>query len=96
MTRVALTRDALGQLEELIATRSLPEETRGRVARSIQPLRDFPELGAELGGSFTGRRFLLGPWRWMVIIYRHYPESDLVAVLAIVDGRSSTSPLANR
>lgn len=96
MARVALTRDAIAQLDELIASRSLPESTRARVGRSLQPLREFPELGSELGGGFAGRRFLLGPWRWMVIVYRYYPESDLVAVLAVVDGRSSTSPLANR
>ena len=59
-------------------------------------LEEFPELGAPLGGSFEGRRFLLGPWRWMIVVYRFDSQRDLVAVLAIVDGRTSTSPSANR
>jgi hypothetical protein len=32
----------------------------------------------------------------MIVVYRHYTERDLVAVLAIIDGRASISPLANR
>ena len=50
----------------------------------------------KLGGTFALRRFLLGPWRWMIVIYRFYPERDLVAILAIADGRTSTPPTAHR
>lgn len=96
MARVVATHAAARDLRELIRTHRLPENTIERVKRSIRPLADFPELGAELGGAFAPRRFLLGPWRWMIVIYRFYPESDLVAVLAIVDGRTSTSPAAHR
>jgi hypothetical protein len=32
----------------------------------------------------------------MIVIYRFDLERDLVAVLAIVDGRTSSSPTANR
>ncbi len=32
----------------------------------------------------------------MILIYRLYPERDLVAILAMVDGRTSTSPTAHR
>lgn len=48
------------------------------------------------GETFASRRFVLGPWRWMIIVYSHHPDEDVVAVLAVVDGRTSTSPLANR
>ena len=96
MARVVVTYAAARDLRDLMRTHRLPENTIERVKRSIRPLADFPELGAELGGAFASRRFLLGPWRWMIVIYRFYRERDLVAVLAIVDGRTSTSPTAHR
>lgn len=96
MARVVVTHAAGRDLHDLIRTNHLPENTIERVKRSIRPLSDFPELGAELGGALVPRRFLLGPWRWMLVVYRFYPERDLVAILAIVDARTSTSPTANR
>ncbi|MDQ3915041.1 MAG: type II toxin-antitoxin system RelE/ParE family toxin [Actinomycetota bacterium] len=96
MARVVVTHAAGRDLRALIRTHRLPDNTVERVKRSIRPLADFPELGAELGGPFAPRRFLLGPWRWMIVIYRFDPDSDLVAILAIVDGRTSTSPTAHR
>ena len=94
MARVVVTHAVARDLRDLIRTHDLPESAR--VERSIRPLENFPELGAKLGGALTPRRFLLGPWRWMIVVYRFYPERDLVALLAIVDGRASTSPTANR
>jgi plasmid stabilization system protein ParE len=96
MARVLITDNAAAELGELVRSHSLPPDTRGRVSRSLRPLAEFPEIGPKLSGSLTGRRFVLGPWRWMIIVYRHYPDRNLVAVLAIVDGRLSDSPAANR
>lgn len=96
MARVVVTQSAADDLTDLVRTHRLPADTTRRVARSLQPLADFPELGSKLGGTFAPRRFVLGPWRWMVVVYRYQPSRDLVAVLAIVDARSSSSPLANR
>jgi plasmid stabilization system protein ParE len=96
MARVVVTHAAARDLRDLMRTHRLPQNTIERVKRSIRPLMAFPELGAELGGAFAPRRFLLGPWRWMIVIYMFYPESDLVAILAIADGRTSTSPTAHR
>jgi plasmid stabilization system protein ParE len=96
VARVVVTEAAAYDLAELIHSHRLPADTKQRVRRTLAALADFPELGAELGGALAGRRFVLGPWRWMVIVYRFYPDRDLVAVLAMVDGRTSTSPTANR
>jgi hypothetical protein len=96
VARVVVTAAARAELAELIRTHSLPPDTESRVARAVQPLARFPRLGPELGGQFAGRRFILGPWRWMVIVYRWYEERDLVALLAIVDARSVSSPTALR
>lgn len=96
MPRVVVTHAAARDLRELIRTHRLPANTIERVKRSIRPLAEFPELGAELGGDFAPRRFILGPWRWMIVIYMFYPGSDLVAILAFVDARTSTSSTAHR
>lgn len=85
---------ARGDLSELIRTHSLPPNTAARVQRSLRLLREFPRAGAELSGRYADRRFVLGPWRWMIIVYRCYEDLDLVAVVAIFDGRSSASPRA--
>jgi plasmid stabilization system protein ParE len=96
MARVVVTDAAASDLHDLIRSQHLPAHTVERVQRSLRPLEDFPELGANLGGTLAPRRFLLGPWRWMIVVYRFYPDRDLVAILAIVDGRTSTSPVGRR
>ena len=96
MARVVVTRAAINDLRGLTHSRQLPSDTVERVKRSLLPLEEFPELGARLAGTLSARRFLLGPWRWMIIVYRYDLERDLVSILAIVDGRMSTSPTANR
>lgn len=63
--------------------------------RSLRPLAQFPLLGATLEGRWTRYRFLLGPWRWLVIVYRYDEEADEVAVVAIKDGRSARSATAS-
>lgn len=57
--------------------------------RSIAPLEGFPLLGAQLGGRWTGFRFLLGPWRWMILVYVVL-DDDRVVIATIQDGRSSS------
>jgi hypothetical protein len=36
-------------------------------------------------------RFILGPWRWMLIIYSYEEPADVVLIVAIQDARSSTA-----
>lgn len=90
MTRVELAAFAVEDLERLIRSHSLPLDTRERVKRSIAPLERFPRLGAELGGRWSGFRFLLGPWRWMIVLYVYLEDDDRVVIVTIQDGRSST------
>jgi plasmid stabilization system protein ParE len=79
----------------MIATHSLPADTRARVRRSIEPLTRFPLLGAPLDGRWRGYRFLLGPWRWMLIVYAYDADNDVVAIATIQDGRTSTAATAS-
>ena len=96
MTRVELSAAAAEDLEQLIRTHSLPADTKVRVKRSLQPLQRFPLLGTALGGRWSGFRFVLGPWRWMVTVYAHLEEEDRVVVVTIQDGRSSRAATASR
>lgn len=89
MATVIVTPVALRNLGTLIRTHSLPDSTRARVRRSLEPLRDFPLLGSPLHGRWSDFRFVLGTWRWMLIVYRYDPEADVVAVVAIQDARSA-------
>lgn len=39
-------------------------------------------------------RFLLGPWRWMILVYGYDAERDRAVVVTIQDARSSESATA--
>ena len=92
MAKVAVSRRAVDDLARLIQTHSLPRATRERVRNSIEPLAEFPLLGPPLSGRWEGMRFILGPWRWMLIVYRYDEGAGEVIVLTIVDARSSRAP----
>lgn len=97
MPRVVVTRAAAQSLERLIVTHSLPLDTPGRVHRSVEPLAEFPRLGRALDAEgYEGLRFVLGPWRWLVVLYEHDPEADIVSILAIEDARSTHAATARR
>lgn len=89
MSQVELSRQAVDSLDRLILTHSLPEDTRRRVRTVLAPLTTFPELGRELEGRWSQHRVLLGPWRWMLLVYRLDPDNDRVVVVTIEDARSS-------
>ena len=90
MPRVELSRRAVDNLDRLIRTHSLPPDTRARVRTVLTPLATFPELGRQLEGRWAEHRVLLGPWRWMLLVYRHVPDHDRVVIVTIQDARSST------
>ncbi|HXV34214.1 MAG TPA: type II toxin-antitoxin system RelE/ParE family toxin [Gaiellaceae bacterium] len=92
MARVELSEAAVEDLDRLVWTHSLPADTRERLARSLRHLERFPLLGPELEGRWSGLRFVLGPWRWMLVVYAYLETDDLVAVVTIQDGRSSGAP----
>ncbi|MGI8877802.1 MAG: type II toxin-antitoxin system RelE/ParE family toxin [Candidatus Limnocylindria bacterium] len=91
MARVELAAAAVADLDRLIRTHSLPADTRRRVKRSLRSLERFPHIGPPLSGRWTGFRFLLGPWRWMLIAYVFREDEERVIVVTIQDGRSSTA-----
>ena len=95
MPRVEVSRTAAADLDQLIRTHSLPKNTRQRFKRAVRPLARFPRLGPELGGRWSGFPFVLGPWRWMLVVYVHLAEEDRVVVVTIQDARSSRAARSN-
>ena len=97
MPRIVVGPAAADSLDRLIVTHSLPAERRNGVRWSVAPLMNFPRLGRALeGGGYDGLRFVLGPWRWMVMVYEHDAAADEVRILAIEDARSSTASTSFR
>jgi hypothetical protein len=96
LSRVLVAPEAVADLARLITTHSLPADTSPRVHRSIEPLARFPLFGASLEGRWREFRFVLGPWRWMLIVYAYDDEADLVAVVTVQDGRASTAATSGR
>lgn len=96
MPRVELSSAAVADLARLIRTHSLPMDTKRRLKRSLVPLRRFPRLGPQLTGRWKDFRFVLGPWRWMLIVYVFIENDDRVVVVTIQDARSSSAATAEQ
>jgi hypothetical protein len=93
---VELAATAVEDLDALISTHSFPVDTRSRVARSLRGLEQFPLMGAPLDGRWEGFRFVLGPWRWLPLVYIFIETEDRVVVVTVQDGRSSAAATAAR
>lgn len=89
MAIVEVSRVAVADLGRLIRVLELPADTTVRVRRSLAPLARFPRLGPALTGRWEGFRFILGPWRWMLIVYVYLEDEDRVIVVGIHDARTS-------
>jgi hypothetical protein len=89
VARVEVSRSAATDLDRLIRTHSLPKNTKQRLKSAVGPLGRFTLLGPELGGRWSGFRFLLGPWRWMLVVYVFLESENRVVVVSIQDARSS-------
>lgn len=96
MASVVVTPTARADLDRLIRTHSLPSTSVARVKRSIEPLATFPELGGLLEGRWAPLRFVLGPWRWMIIVCHFDPATDRVSIVTVQDGRSAGAPMTER
>jgi plasmid stabilization system protein ParE len=96
VARVIVTPRAVADLQGLVDALGLPETTLQRVQRSLRMLERFPRAGRALTGRWQGTRFLIGPWPWMILVYVHDADDDAVFVVAVHDGRSSSSATTSR
>lgn len=69
----------------------LPSDTRSRVRDRLTQLARFPESGEELTGRWQGFRYVLGPWRWMLVVFAYDKGTDQVNVVTIQDSRTAAS-----
>ena len=89
MAEIRLSLAAAEKLERMILTHSLPYDTKDRVRRSLRIVEQFPRAGRELDGRWAPLRMLVGPWRWLLILYEYDEQQDMVQVVAMQDARSS-------
>ncbi len=74
----------------------LPPDTWSRIARSLRTLETFPLSGPALGGRWAPTRFVLGPWPWMILLYRYERSVERVYVVAMQDARSAVAATSER
>lgn len=91
MARVELSLAAVENLDRMIVTHSLPVDTRARVKRSLGILEQFPLVGRQLEGRWQPLRLLIGPWRWLLLVYLYDEHDDLIVVVTTQDARSSSA-----
>jgi hypothetical protein len=91
VTHVELHLAAVEDLDRMIVTHSLPADTRERVKRSLRILEQFPSVGRQLEGRWQHLRFILGPWRWLLLVHVCDEQRDTISVVSIEDARSSTA-----
>ena len=94
MAQVIVTPQAQRDVDEAVTTLNLSGNAWTRIARSLRVLETFPLAGAELTGRWGPTRFVLGPWSWMVLLYRYEDASEQVFIVAMHDARSASSATA--
>ncbi|MDP2957632.1 MAG: hypothetical protein Q8N53_14495 [Longimicrobiales bacterium] len=96
MAKVVIAPAAAGDLDLLIRELKLPRNTRSRVRTRLGQLTEFPESGEELTGRWHGFRYILGPWRWMLILFVYDKDADQVNVVTVQDSRTARSATSLR
>jgi plasmid stabilization system protein ParE len=94
VAQVVVTPQARRDVDEAISVLNLPDDAWARIGRSLRVLETFPLAGSELAGRWAPTRFVIGPWSWMILLYRYEESSDRVYVVAMHDGRSAASATA--
>lgn len=96
MAQVTVTPRAQQDVDEAISALNLPDDAWARIGRSLRVLETFPLAGPEMFGRWVPVRFVIGPWSWMILLYRYEESTDRVYVVAMHDGRSAASAAAMR
>lgn len=95
--KIHVAESAAEHLAHLIAVLLLPEDTRARVRTRIETLAEFPDIGVPLpNAAHPDLRFIVGPWRWMLIVYQVDRALDVITVIAIEDARMSATVISTR
>jgi len=95
VARIIVMPQARRDVDAAIEALDLPAHCWRRVVHSLRVLEIFPLAGRRLEGELAPSRYVLGPWDWMILVYRYDEAADAVLILAMVDARSSASPLSS-
>jgi len=87
---------AAADLDLLIRELNLPPNARVRVRDRLSQLADFPESGEKLTARWQGFRYILGPWRWMLIVFVFDNDTNQVNIVTIQDSRTAQSATSVR
>jgi plasmid stabilization system protein ParE len=93
VAQVFITAEARRDIDAAASALELPPSHWSRIARSLRVLETFPLAGRRLNGRWAPLRFVLGPWPWMILLYRYDKYADRVFVVAMHDARSGGSAL---
>jgi plasmid stabilization system protein ParE len=96
VAQVVVAPRAQRDVDEATSALNLPDDAWARIGRSLRVLETFPLAGPGLAGQWTPTRFVIGPWSWMILLYRYEESTDRVYVVAMHDGRSAASAAAVR
>lgn len=96
MAKLVIAPAAANDLDLLIRELKLPPDARPRVRTRLRQLADFPESGEELTGRWQGFRYILGPWRWMLIVFTYDNDANQVNIVTIQDSRAAQSATSHR
>jgi plasmid stabilization system protein ParE len=89
VAQVVVTPQAQRDVDKAISALNLPDDAWARIGRPLRVLETFPLAGPELAGRWAPVRFVIGPWSWMILLYRYEESSDRVYVVAMHDGRAA-------
>jgi hypothetical protein len=95
VARIVVMPQARRDVDAAIETLNLPGDCWRRVIHSLRVLETFPLAGRQLKDQLAPNRYVLGPWDWMILVYRYDEAADAVSILAMVDARSRHSPLTS-
>jgi hypothetical protein len=95
VAQVIVTPRAGRDVDDAISALNLPDDSWTRIGRSLRVVETFPFAGPELVGRWAPARFLIGPWSWMILLYRYEESSDRAYVVAMHDARSAASATAS-
>lgn len=96
MAEVVVAPTAVEDLDLLKRRLKLPGDTRSRVRTRLRQLAEFPKSGEELTGRWDGFRYIVDPWRWMLIVFAHDEGADQVNVVTVQDSRTAQSATSIR
>jgi hypothetical protein len=86
-----VTQQARRDVLRAMSALDLPADTWPQIARCLRGLKSPPSAEGRLEGRWAPARFVLGPWPWMILLYRCDEAADEIFLVAMHDARAVAS-----